>query len=61
MKFKSGDKVAVTNPEQPTSHKGGETGVVAGVVDVGGSPVVQLVEDETGHSVGVHPDEITKR
>ncbi|GHH58245.1 hypothetical protein [Streptomyces candidus] len=61
MKFKSGDKVTVTNPEQPTHHTGGETGTVTGVVTVGGSEIVQLVEDQTGQQVGVHPDEISKR
>lgn len=57
--FNNGDKVTVTNPMQPTSHKGGETGVVIDSGIVEGAKVVQIREDVTGASVGVFPEEIT--
>lgn len=59
--FNSGDKITVTNPMQPTSHKGGETGVVTDSGIVEGAEVVQIREDVTGNSVGVFPEEITAR
>lgn len=57
--FNKGDKVTVTNPIQPTGHKGGETGTVTDTGFVADTEVVQIREDATGHSVGVYPDEIS--
>lgn len=60
-RFKPGDEIAVTNPVQPTGHKGGETGVVVGSSTVGGTSIVQIQEDKDGSLTGVYPEEITKR
>lgn len=54
--FKPGDKVTVTNPVQPTGHKGGETGVVAKVAN----GLVHVQEDRDGSLIAVFPEEITK-
>jgi hypothetical protein len=59
--FSKGDKVTVTNPMQPTGHKGGETGTVIDSGMVQGTEVVQIREDATGNSVGVFPEEINHR
>jgi hypothetical protein len=59
--FSNGDKVTVTNPIQPTNHKGGETGVVTGTNTVAGYEVVQIRNDSDGTLQGVWPEEITKR
>ncbi|MGW2861925.1 hypothetical protein [Streptomyces sp. NPDC001205] len=59
--FKPGDEVVVTNPIQPTGHKGGETGIVVDVGTVAGTTVVQIQEGRDGSLTGVYPDEISKR
>lgn len=59
--YKSGDKVTVTNPVQPTNHKGGETAVVVGSGLVAGYEVVQIQNDSDGSLQGVWPNEISKR
>jgi len=59
--FSKGDKVTVTNPAQPTSHKGGETGTVTATGLVAGTEIVQIREDATGASTGVYPEEISHR
>ena len=60
MTFQPGDEVTVTNPVEPTGHKGGETGVVIGTTNVAGTDVVQIQEDRDGSLSGVYPEEITK-
>ncbi|MEU1071909.1 MULTISPECIES: hypothetical protein [unclassified Streptomyces] len=58
--FKPGDEIVVTNPVQPTGHKGGETGVVTSVGIVGDTTIVQI-QTADGQSTGVYPNEIAKR
>ncbi|MCT9092868.1 hypothetical protein N4G70_28945 [Streptomyces sp. ASQP_92] len=59
--FRPGDEVVVTNPIQPTGHKGGETGTVTSIGTVGDATVVQIQDDRDGSLIGVYPDEIRKR
>jgi hypothetical protein len=54
--FSKGDKVTVTNPIQPTDHKGGETGVVVRTRD----DLVQIRQDSDGSLATVFVDEISK-
>jgi hypothetical protein len=61
MTFQPGDEITVTNPVEPTGHKGGETGVVIGTANVAGTDVVQIQEDRDGSLTGVYPEEITKK
>jgi hypothetical protein len=58
--FQSGDLITVTNPIQPTNHKGGETGVVVETGVVAGVEVVQIQNDSDGSLQAVYPEEITK-
>ncbi|MFE9007472.1 hypothetical protein ACFYOY_36035 [Streptomyces sp. NPDC007875] len=64
MNLKRGQEATVTNPFQPTGHKGGETGVVVATSTpvVGGTPVdlVQIQEDSTGGLSTVYAEEITR-
>ncbi|WP_394436235.1 hypothetical protein [Streptomyces sp. SGAir0957] len=60
-RFSKDDKVTVTNPVEPTAHKGGETGTVVGTTNVSGTEVVQFQDDRDGSVTGVYPEEITHR
>jgi hypothetical protein len=64
-RFSKGDKVAVTNPMQPTGHKGGETGTVtkAETVDFGTSKtdLVEIRQDADGQRVTCYPSELSHR
>lgn len=59
--FREGDEVVVTDPVEPTGHRGGETGTVTGTSSVGDTEVVQIREDRDGSVTGVYPEEITRR
>ncbi|MFI5473182.1 hypothetical protein ACIA6D_23445 [Streptomyces cacaoi] len=61
MAFRKGDKVTITNPIQPTGHKGGETATVIDSGTVAGTKIVQIQDDQTGSLTGVYPQEITRR
>ncbi|OKI14194.1 hypothetical protein [Streptomyces sp. CB03911] len=49
--FKPGDKVRITNPQQPTNHQGGETGTVIHTETTEHGQLVQI--DERGASFSV--------
>ncbi|MFF6984234.1 hypothetical protein ACFZAV_42730 [Streptomyces sp. NPDC008343] len=62
-RYASGQSVTITNPIQPTRHKGGETAVVIShnAALIGGEPIelVQIQEDADGSLSCVYPQELT--
>lgn len=54
-RFKSGDRVTVTNPIEPTSHQGGEQGVV-----VETHKDLVRVKDADGQTATCFREELTK-
>lgn len=59
MSFTPGDQVVVTDPVQPTRHRGGETGTVINSGTVAGAAVVTIRQSD-GTCIGVYPEEITR-
>jgi len=54
--LKTGDRVTVTNPVQPTKHEGGETGVV-----IETHQDLVRIQQEDGSTITCFREELTKR
>ncbi|GGO46427.1 hypothetical protein GCM10012287_16730 [Streptomyces daqingensis] len=55
-RYRAGDHVTVTNPVQPTNHRGGETGVVVETSDA----LVRIQQDSDGQTATCYREELSK-